>query len=611
MKYKIIILFLFVSSLLNAQGISLDNKFRLAQSYEEAGMLDKAKEIYAEIYKAAPNNYVYFESYNRLLLTIKDYDTAINILLERIKQNPNDINNYGLLGTTYYLQNKQEEAFNTWEQAIKVMPNSANIYRIIANFAVQNRAFDKAIQYLQKGAELSTDKNNFYFDIANLLTITMKYGEAAEEYCKILLSQPNQFEGIKARIAPYLNSKESIDHFLETVKKFSAANKDKAVFYDFLTFLYLQNDDYSNAYNTVLLSDKLYNTEGAKIYTFANEALNENNYEFAAKAFDYIIKNYDKSAYVPNSKIAFVRAKYNALNDKYLRINPAWKEYSTIDTSGSYEYLPIIKTYLTLVKDYYGNPDIKTEAYYYIGEIYKEKFNLTDSAKKYLNEIAERYPISAFAGKALFKLSDIAIDEGNLAQADSFLDKILLYRRVTTGELKEAEFRKAKITFWQNDFDKTITKLNGVIKELNENIVNDALTLLITINTLKYDSLSLVKYAMADYLANRGIFNEAAKIYLSLSKSNDVVFLNNLALYNYSLMLIALNDYKNAINYLENLSNNENMNIFADKSLFLLSNLYQYGIKDLEQAKLCYQKILEKYPNSFYIDKARNFLNNK
>lgn len=610
MKYKIIIFLLFFCSLLKAQNISLDNKFRLAQSYEEAGMLDKAKEIYADIYKAAPNNYVYFESYNRLLLTLKDYDTAINILTERIKLNPNDINNYGLLGTIYYLQNKQDEAFATWEEAIKIMPTNSSIYRIIANFAVQNRAFDKAIEYLQKGAELSTDKINFYFEIANLLTITMKYSQAADEYCKILLSQPNQLEGIKARIAPYLNTKESINLFLETVKKFTIENKDKAVFYEFLTFLYLQNDDYSNAYNNVLLADKLYNTDGAKIYAFANAALNENNYEFAAKAFDYIIKNYNNSAFVPNSKIAFVRTKYNALNNKYLLINPNWKEFSAIDTTGSYEYIPIIKTYLTLVKDYSGNPDIKTEAFYYIGEIYKEKFNLSDSAKKYLTEIADRYPISAFAGKALFKLSEIAINEGNLTQADAFLDKILLYRRVSSGELKEAEYMKAKITFWQNDFDKTISKLNGVIKELNENIANDALNLLITINTLKNDSLSLVKYAMADYLANRGIFNEAAKIYSSLSNSNDVIFLNNLALYNYSLMLIALNDYKNAIIYLENLSNNENMNIFADKSLFLLANLYQYGLKDLEKAKFCYQKILEKYPNSFYIEKARNFLNN-
>jgi len=264
-----------------------------------------------------------------------------------------------------------------------------------------------------------------------------------------------------------------------------------------------------------------------------------------------------------------------------------------------------------LINEYQTNLDIKTEALYYIGEIFYSKLNLNDSAKIYFKEIAEKFPISGFSGKSLFGLAEISIIEGNLSEAEAYYDKILLYRRVGKGELKEAEYQKAKISFWQNDIEKALNRLNNVVKELNENITNDALSLIITINSLKNDSLSLVKYAKADYLANKREFSAAAEIFLDLTNTEDIVYQKNLALYNYCNMLLALNDYKKAVIFLENLSNNENMNIFVDKSLFLLANLYQYGLKDLNNAGLCYQKILEKFPNSLFLDKARKFLSNK
>jgi tetratricopeptide (TPR) repeat protein len=610
MKIKTVLFFILCYIGLFGQGLNLDNKYRLAQSYEQAGMLEKAKEIYLDIYNQAKNNFLYFEGLNRVLLTLKDYESSEKILKERINANPYDINNYGLLGSTYYLMNNQEEAFKTWDNALKLNTGQINIYRIIANYAIQNRAFDKGIEYLRRGMEISNDKFIFAYDIGNLLIMTMKYEEAADEFCKILVAQPSQTENIKSRIAPYLTQQEAIDKVLEVVKRYIKDNDKNYAFYELQTFLLIQKDDYKNGFESVINWDKLTNSYGAKIYNFANEALSENNFEYAAKAFDFIIKNYPSGAYVPMSKIGYVRSLYQALKYKYEEINPDWKEYSLPDTTGAFEYLPIIDTYRLLIKDYENNVDIKTEALYYIGEIYLDNLNLPDSAKRYFTEISEKYPISAYSGKALFKLADIAILKGDLIAAEACYDKILLYRRVTPGEIKETEFKKAKISFWQNDIEKAISRLNNVIKDLNENIANDAVSLLLTINTLKNDSLSLLKYAQADLFANKKEFNAAANIYLSLTNTDDVIFQKNLALYNYSLMLIALNDYNKAVIFLENLSNNENMNIFVDKSLFLLANLYQYGLKDLQKAKLMYEAILEKFPNSLYLDKARNFLNN-
>ncbi|MFH0733320.1 MAG: tetratricopeptide repeat protein [bacterium] len=592
-----------------AQSANLDNKLRLAQSYEQAGMFDKAKSVYEDLYKQQPSNFMFFEGLNRCYINLKEYDNSIIILQKMVSEFPNEVNFAGLLGNTYYLKNEQNKAFEIWDKALNIPGANVINYRIITNYALQNRAFDKAIEILKKGKEINADKIGFSLELANLLSITMKYNEAAEEYCSVLLLQPGQIGMVKSRFISYLNQHEALDQTLTVVEQYFNDYKNNPTFVELLTFLYLQKDDYNSAYITVIKWDDLTNSSGSKIFSFAQDALTDMQFEYASLAFKYIIDKYSGTPFIPVAKIGYARSLHSALNQKYNSLYPGWKTYSLPDTNGSYEYKEIISAYYELTKEYEKNQDINSEALYYIGDVYRNKFNINDSASVIFNKIVSAAPFSVFAGKAYFQLAYIAIEVGNLKDANEYLDRILQYNRVTPGELKEAEYYKAKITFWQGDFEKTTKILGNITKELAENITNDALSLLVIINSLKSDSLTLSKFAQADMFAEQKKFSMAAEIYLSLSENHDLFFLKNLALYYYSEMMIALNLYPNAVIFLENLSNTENMNIFGDKSLFLLGNLYNYGFNDKNNAKICFQKLLEKFPNSLYIDQARDFLN--
>ncbi|MEJ2194707.1 MAG: hypothetical protein P8X73_07595 [Ignavibacteriaceae bacterium] len=46
-------------------------------------------------------------------------------------------------------------------------------------------------------------------------------------------------------------------------------------------------------------------------------------------------------------------------------------------------------------------------------------------------------------------------------------------------------------------------------------------------------------------------------------------------------------------------------NIYADKALYLLGKIYQYGISDDTKAIESYEKLLAKFPASIYLDEAR------
>jgi outer membrane protein assembly factor BamD (BamD/ComL family) len=71
-------------------------------------------------------------------------------------------------------------------------------------------------------------------------------------------------------------------------------------------------------------------------------------------------------------------------------------------------------------------------------------------------------------------------------------------------------------------------------------------------------------------------------------------------------MELALNNYTRSIELLEKVVEEGEKNIYADKALYLLAEIYQYSIGDNAKAIEMYEMLLAKFPSSIYIDRARN-----
>jgi len=191
MILRIFITIVFSAVLLFAQNNGLQNKFALAQSYENSGDFEKASKIYEELYQREPQNNLYFESLNRTYVQLKNYAASVNIIEQVIERNPNDINLYGLLGSTYYLIGNEDKAFQVWDKPFSFLKPNPMFYRVIATYAVERRAFNKAIDLFRRGKEISADKIIYSYDLARLYSLTMQYENAAEQYCTILLNDPS------------------------------------------------------------------------------------------------------------------------------------------------------------------------------------------------------------------------------------------------------------------------------------------------------------------------------------------------------------------------------------------------------------------------------------
>lgn len=602
MKIKaFLILFLF-TAVLTAQTGSDNNKFRLAQSYQNAGKYEKALNILKDLYNKYPRNHRFAESLNEVYIQLKKYDESINILQERLERSPNNINLYGKLGSTYYIKGDNQKAFEVWEEGIQTNPDQAGVYRAIANYAIENRVFDKAIEYLQRGKEVSNNPYVFSMNLANIYSVTMKYKQAAEEYCSLLEKDENQLTSVRSRMNNYSTSKDAVNQTIEVVNKYREKT-EKIVFLKLLKYLYTQNEDYENAFETVKILDGRSGKSGAELFRFGREAYRDSQFDVASKAYKKVMEDYPESPFSASAKFGFARTLEASLNKKE-NSGGNWKPFNPgvkIDTS---KYNEIIKSYRELAEQDIKNT-LFNEALYRVGVIRLNKFKDYEAAKELFSQVANQAPFLEEGIQSNLMLSKIFIQNNKLDTARIHLKEVMGNRKAPPELKNKANYQKAKIEFWEGNFGESLSILEKITSKLSDDYANNAIELSTIINTFRKDSTNLLKYAKADYHVEKGEYKKAVDIYKELAYNDDIILLNDISKYKYAEILIAMDEISNATGVLKEITGSGSKTLYSDNALFLLANVYQYALQDNEAAQKGYQKLLEKFPNSLYFDKSR------
>ncbi len=604
---SVFMLVILLTTALNAQDTNADTRLRLAQAYEQAGQFDKAEAIYRELIKTQPLNNIIIELLNKNLISQKKYNESLELLNQRINQAPNDYNLYGLMGSTYFIMDQSEKAFESWEKGIAINPSSYIGYRVIANYAIENRAYEKAIDILKRGKKISGDPIMFSMDLANIYAANMKFSDAANEFCSLIEVHPEQVQSAKARIISYLNRPGASEQTINAIREFSES-KSQIELSDLLTFVYQSSGDYKDAFENVIEIEKKFKVNGTYAFLFAQEAYRNKQFNWASEAYNFIAKNYLTSPYYQMSKIGYAKTLEAALDQKFLESNDSWKPFIKYEPLFTEEYKKIINAYEEFITTTRGNA-VNVEALFRIAEIYKTRifdYHKADSLYKKLSQIS---PNTNYDVQSNIALGEIAIQRDSLDVAKNYFQKTLLSQRIEPNDLSKTNFYLARIEFWKGNFSKSVNLFREVSKNLSTDFANDAIELSSIISTTKKDSLNLSLYARADFLAIQNKYKQAAIEFKTLSDRPNLFVLNDFAKIYFSEMLLTENDLRAAINNLEDITKTENNSIFAEKATFLLAQCYQYGTKNLQKAAQIYQKLLETFPNSLYFDRAREALN--
>ncbi len=598
---KILTIFLFAFSLYAQQSPMDQNQFMLAESYEQKGDFNKAVEIIETLNKKDPSNIQYFTKLNSLYLQLKKYDESAAIINSRINITPQDISLYGMLGSTYYTAGDLTRAYSVWDDATEKFKTNEMTYRIIANYAIEKRDFEKAIEYLNRGKEISKDPFLYSHDLAELYNITMRYREAASEYCDLIKANPSQYPQIESKILSYSNKPNALDETIEVVKN---CKSDNTSFAYLLARLFVEKKNYDEAFDIYKEIDKKQNTRGAELYSFGDFVYRDGEYPTALKVFGYLIDNYPDQSNTPAAKLGFAKTQEALFIQKYNAANPEWKSFFIPAKVDENEIEPVISAYQEIVK-VYQHSEVAVEANLRIGELLLHFRSNIAEAEKYFKVITENYPTSKFASPAFIELGNIRLQQAKLDEAGKYFQSVTALVQINPEDKSFANYQLARIFSFRNDFESARKNLLTVMGNLKDNIANDAIEFSILLNTAKNDSSNLSLYCKAEFLSEQKRFEEANSLYLQLSQNPQAFVFHSIAKLRTAEMLIAVYDYSNANADLSLIVNEAEKNIYADKALYLQGQIYQYGLKDSAKAVESYESLLAKFPKSLYLDEAR------
>jgi len=579
-----------------------DQKFALAQSYEQIGDYNSAVKLFEELYQSDPANSMYINALYRIYTQLKNYAALVNILDERIKQRPDDIEVYGMLGSTYYLMGNEEKAVELWNAPFKSGKINPLFYRVVGNYVLERRAFEIAIDLYEQGKSASDDKVLYAFDLARLYALTMQFEKAVQEYCLILAIMPTQLNIVESKIFETVSRPGALDAMIKGIE--DCADKNNLSYSFLLARLYTEKKSYQKAYEIYFNIDEVQSSKGRDLYNFAWQMFSQKEYKLAADVFKKITGSYPDSPVNSQAMLGYARSLEASLLEDYEKTLPLWKPFFPLTKFQSGKTGEVLDAFDAVINLYkHSEPAYESMLRKAVIQFYL--LNDYEEARWLLEVIVKEAPLSKNSAEAFLELGNIALIEGKLDEAETDFSAVLKLLSASEQQKNNAIYKLGKVNFYKGDFDESRKKLAQILGNLKDNSANDAIELLLLLNPQMSDSSNLVTYARAEFLAEQKKFDAAAVNYKKLAENKQVFVLSVICALNYGEMLIAVDSYPEAVSVFESVSAEGEKNIYADKAVYLLGKIHQYGMKNFIKAEEYFQKLLTDFPKSIYADDAR------
>jgi len=473
---------------------------------------------------------------------------------------------------------------------------------VVGNYVLERRAFEIAIDLYEKGKKASDDKVLYAFDLARLYSLTMQFEKAAKEYCLILANMPTQLNIVESKIFETVSRPGALDAMIKGID--DCADKNNLSYSFLLARLYTEKKSYQKAYEIYLNIDELQSSKGRDLYNFAWQMFSEKEYKLAADVFKKITDDYPDSPVNSQASLGYARSLEASLLEDYEKTLPLWKPYFPLTRFQSDKTEEVLNAF-NVVINLYKHSEPAYESILRKAVIQFYLLNDYEEARKLLEVVVKEAPLSKNSAEAYLELGNIALIQGKLDEAEKDFSVILKLLSASEEQKKKAIYKLGKVNFYQGNFEEAKKNLSQILGNLKDNSANDAIELLLLLNPQMNDSSNLLIYSQAEFLAEQKKFDEAAVNYKKLADNQQAFVLRLISAINYGEMLIAVDNYTEAASVLEGVSAEGEKNIYADKAVYLLGKIHQYGMKNFIKAEEYYQKLLADYPKSIYADDSR------
>ncbi len=582
MLKKIFFLLFILNTFFAADGVAQRRltDIEYAQRLEHAKEFERALSIYSRLYKQGKNNFDVTGGIVRCYYGLQRYPDLIVFLKKLIKQYPQRYNYKIDLGRAYYMNNQKDLALQTWNEVIKSSPPDVMKYRFTASAMAQLHLFDEAIGIYKEALGLFKGQETMYRDIAMLYRAQLNYAKAAEYLLKYYNHFKKSYNDVYMQVMYIISDKEAIPPVIAEFEKYLAEHNDKKLS-ELLGGLYLRDDNIEKAfavYENLYKQDKNIN----HLLNFSREAELKSEYHYAIKAYNQILSAKPPEQISLNTKLSLARDYFYLAkqdnNNEY--IDQALKLLQELSANNKYRHY-------------------KVRALELRGDIYLHYFNDLDKAIEAYNSILKIENNKQTKERILLKLADVYFLKNDIDKSEE------IYSRVTGKQnLAYALYQKGNLYYYRGKFGRAGKLYNQALSRAGsrDSISNNILEKIMLLDQFSKDSTSLAKFSTAQRLEKQGHKSQAAEKYYNLFLEGREI--GALAGVKSARLMKQIGKTDEAIKLLriftEKYPNADN----SDEAWFLLGQ-YESELKKYNQALTAYQKILDEYPSSFYLERAR------
>ena len=594
-----------------SQEVDLAAKLRLAQSFEQAGEWKKAAAVYESLLESNPDGFVVLDGLRRSYTEMKEYDKAIDLVRQQLWTKPLDENLLSVLGGLYDLAGKTQTADSVWHVVLRRDRQNANLYRMVAAQLIDHREYERAIQIYLEGREATKNQMLFLEELASLYGALHQYESAASEYIKLVRSNPQQVTYVEARLSSFTGREEARRAALVVVQKESQQAPEEVPILSLLAWLYMDGKDFDAAFEQYQRIDRLTKANGHEVFRFGQRAAQERAYAASAKAFREVIEKTASQDILPLARLGYARAleELSAENDTIALLSsrtpvttPASNENTRVSESQP-TFQVALALYEGLAQDY-PNTDIAMQAFFRIGMVrFNCFFDLNGAAEAF--DTVRKLPYNAnLLYEATMSLGEIQTARNDLVRAHQEYGQLL---KIAPEQYRDRVlYRIAELDYFEARFDTAAGSLQRISVYLANDLANDALQLLYSIQKNKpAGQEALAEFARADLLVRQRKYPEALALFESVTKQFAATPLLDDGMMRIGELHLLLNKTDSALVVFRRIINDIPTSILRDRAQMRIGEMYERRLMDKKKAIEAYEAVLANYPTSLFVEEAR------
>ncbi|PTN07238.1 tetratricopeptide repeat protein [Mangrovibacterium marinum] len=580
---------------LSAQQNPDVSKAQLANKYYNSRIYDKAAELYEQLYETTKSPH-YFEFYLTCLIESDQLEVAEKEIKRALRKNDNPATLYVQWAVLLKKQGLPEEADQKLQQAIQSVKPSRNDYTRLANIFLSKGEYACAEQLYLKAPQVMPDEN-FNYELGRVYLYQRNYSRMFAVYLDLIRTDEKSLPRMESAVQSAFRL--DVDHSLRkqlqaTVLERMQREPEVTAYNRLLIWLFLSEKKYASALRQQIALDKRGLEEEPMIMQLARIAGQNQGYNDALKAYDYLLAKGKTSSY-------WYAAKQERMNLLYQQYTDGMPEaLSAPELAGQFEAaladLGFEAGASRLILNY--------------SQLLTFGLQQPDRSIDLLLRAMNMEQLEAFAKDELkTALADVYVFTGDVWEAIFLYSQLIEDNKM--NELgDEVKLKKARLGYYMGEMSWAKAQLDVLKASTSKLIANDAMELSLFIgNNMNLDttSIPLQLFAKADLLLFRHQPDAAWAMLDSLQQAYPFHSLQDDILYRKASIREQQGNWRDAALWLEKLVAEYPWDLLADDALLELGNVYRTKLNDPEKAKAYYLKLLEDHSGSVHVEQARKY----